>query len=454
MITNKHNLITCGKIIIKLVTFYSILSFSNTAWGWGIDTHFLINKDSEIHLPVGMSNFTIYDDFLANHSIDADLRKSIDPNEAPRHYMDIDNFSGFFDGTLPHDLDLLIAEYGSQFDVIDNGIVPFAIELFTDSLRKKMAEGEWLDALLLAADLGHYVADAHQPLHTTKNYDGQLTGNDGIHARYETEMMNRHLAAITIISNQAIYITNPIDYAFQIIEEAWVFVDSIMLADEIAKSESGGVYDDIYYDALWRETGDFSINQIRLATEALASLWYTAWVNAGMPEIPSNVFSSVSIKDIQYTIDPSGTSPLNGEIVTISGIVTAEHRGENPANGGISHAYFFISDSTALWSGIQIYYSDSTVAEGDSITLTGTVDEYYGETEIKDVTEFIRHSTRNPLPGPLEVTTAEAGTEAYEGCLVRVRDATIVETGIVPYNNWRVDDGSGAVQIDMRSKYY
>lgn len=160
------------------------------------------------------------------------------------------------------------------------------------------------------------------------------------------------------------------------------------------------------------------------------------------------------IKDIQYTTDPSGDSPLNGQVVTIKGIVTAEHRGENRANGGISDGYFFMMDSAKAWSGIQVYYSDSTAAEGDMVTITGTVNEYYGQTQIKNVTEFIRHSTRNPLPGPLDVTTADAGTEAYEGCLVRVNDVTIVETGIGSYNNWRVDDGSGAIKIDTRAKYY
>ncbi len=160
------------------------------------------------------------------------------------------------------------------------------------------------------------------------------------------------------------------------------------------------------------------------------------------------------IKDIQYTTDPSGDSPLNGQVVTISGIVTAEHRGDVKANGGISGSYFFMMDSAGAWSGIQVYFSDSLTAEGDSITVTGLVNEYYGQTQIKNITEFIRHSTRNPLPGPVDVTTAEAGTEAYEGCLVRVNDVTIVETDIGSYHNWKVDDGSGPIKIDTRAKYY
>ena len=163
----------------------------------------------------------------------------------------------------------------------------------------------------------------------------------------------------------------------------------------------------------------------------------------------------IPIRDIQYTEDPSGDSPYKDQVVTISGIVTAEHRGDNYNNGGISGSYFFMADDSAPWSGIQVYWSDSTVAEGDSITITGTVDEYYNLTELTDVTEFIRHATQCHVPAPVVVTTADVDTnEAYEGCLVQVQDVTVVETNIGNYNNWKIDDGSGPVKLDTRAKYY
>ncbi len=160
------------------------------------------------------------------------------------------------------------------------------------------------------------------------------------------------------------------------------------------------------------------------------------------------------IRDIQYTTDPTGASPLNGQVVTVTGIVTAEHRGDNPNNGGISNAYFFMQDAAEPWSGIQVYYNATLVAEGDSVTITGKVNEYYGQTQIKDVTSFTRHATGWKLPPPVEVTTGEVGSEAYEGCLVRVKNVTVVETDIGTYKNWKVDDGSGPVLIDTRAKYF
>lgn len=166
------------------------------------------------------------------------------------------------------------------------------------------------------------------------------------------------------------------------------------------------------------------------------------------------VNGQTSIRDIQYTTDPTGASPLNGQVVTVTGIVTAEHRGDNPNNGGISNAYFFMQDAPEPWSGIQVFYNATLVAEGDSITVTGTVNEYYRQTQIKDVTSFTRHATRRKLPPPLEVTTGQAATEAYEGCLVRVTNVTVVQTDIGTYKNWKVDDGSGAILIDTRAKYF
>jgi hypothetical protein len=160
------------------------------------------------------------------------------------------------------------------------------------------------------------------------------------------------------------------------------------------------------------------------------------------------------IRNIQYTTDPSGNSPLKGQVVTISGIVTAEHRGTNAANGGISTSYFYMADSASAWGGVQIYYKGDIVAEGDSITVTGTVDEYSGQTELTNITAFERHAVRRPLPGPIDVTTLEAASEAYEGCLVRVNNVNIVEIDIGTYKNWKVDDGSGAIKVDTRAYYY
>ena len=157
------------------------------------------------------------------------------------------------------------------------------------------------------------------------------------------------------------------------------------------------------------------------------------------------------IRQIQYTTDASGDSPLKGQVVTISGIVTAEPY----AFGG---SVYFVQDSVGAWSGIKVYDSGRQVAFGDSVTLTGTVAEYYGVTEIKNVTDFeINDSSRVVMP-PVVVTTGEIGTggtmaEAYEGVLIQVKNAAITNPDL-GHGEWEIDDGSGPCRVDDMAKYY
>ena len=158
-----------------------------------------------------------------------------------------------------------------------------------------------------------------------------------------------------------------------------------------------------------------------------------------------------AIKDIQYTTDPNGDSPLKDQVVTISGIVTAEPY----AFGG---NYYFVQDANEPWSGIKVYDKNREVAEGDKVTLTGTVAEYYGVTEIKDVTDFRIDSTKAGGIEPMVVTTGEIATggamaEAYEGCLVKVVNANITNPDL-GYGEWEIDDGSGPCRVDDAADYF
>ena len=153
---------------------------------------------------------------------------------------------------------------------------------------------------------------------------------------------------------------------------------------------------------------------------------------------------AVTVYDIQYTEDPSGDSPLNGQIVTVSGIVTA-------ANFYLSHNgnRFFISDPEGgAWKGIFCFNYDFIVEVGDEVEFTAEVDEYYEFTELTNINNLEILSTGNPVPEPLEVSTNDiANEEAYEGCLVKVNMAEVTGTPD-SHGEWYVDDGSGECQID------
>ena len=157
------------------------------------------------------------------------------------------------------------------------------------------------------------------------------------------------------------------------------------------------------------------------------------------------------IKDIQYTTDPSGDSPLKDQVVTISGIVSAEPY----AFGG---KFYFVQDSVGAWSGIKVYDPGRKVAYGDSISLTGTVKEYYGVTEITNVTDFVIHDTTRHEVQPVVVSTGEIGTggamaEAYEGVLVQVNNVKITNPDL-GHGEWEINDGSGPCRVDDAAEYY
>jgi len=153
--------------------------------------------------------------------------------------------------------------------------------------------------------------------------------------------------------------------------------------------------------------------------------------------------SGVTIYDIQYTTNAgSGTypSPYQNQTVTLQGIVTA-------TEFLTYHAYFLSMPESGAWRGIMIYDPNHSPNVGDNVQITGEVFEYYGLTEINNVSSYTVLSTNNPVPALLNVTTAEANSEPYEGCYVQVQNATVTQT-MNSYNEWYVSDGSGAVQIN------
>ncbi len=175
----------------------------------------------------------------------------------------------------------------------------------------------------------------------------------------------------------------------------------------------------------------------------------------------------VAIADIQDTTGTgSDESVLNGQEVTISAIVTAEFWGSS------SNRYIFVQDATGPWNGILVFeyggwdnfdFQSATgvvhsVAEGDSVNITGTVDEYYGMTELTDVTEFIIHGEAVNMIGPAAVTPGQIMTEgtdaeAYEGCLVEVQTVT-VDNPDLGNGEWSITDGTNSVRADDRWDYY
>ncbi len=287
-----------SNLFLPLVLLATWFLFSS----WGSTGHYKINWHAPMSLPYQMSFLkTSWTTLLAAHASDADDRRDTDPSEAPKHYINIDSYPEFNStGRIPQTYDSVVAAHGISF-VLDKGILPWATMTAFDSLRNCFQRKNWDKAALFAADLGHYIADGHQPLHLTQNYNGQYTGQEGVHSRYESSMINRFNNDIVYPYDSAEYIPDINQFVFDYIYFDYKFADSVLLADLAAHSETGSTSSTAYYNALWSHTGDFTIRMFRDASHFLADLIYTAWVDAGSPlpnpngiDDPPEVFTGLS----------------------------------------------------------------------------------------------------------------------------------------------------------------
>ena len=295
---------------MKYILFV-LLFFIQLLLGWGSTGHKIVNKGAVKHLLLSMQKFIDQQSFLELHSTDADTRRTGDTamfSEQYRHYLDIDDYPDF--KNLNRNFSVLVAQFGWS-RVKGNGTNPWCTVWVMDSLTAQLKRGDWNSAYQSAADLGHYVSDPHQPLHAAVNYDGKLTGNTGIHSRYESTMLGKFQTQVVVTKDSVQYIKDVYGFVFDYILTSNALCDSIFRADNAAKAVTGGSYTNQYYDTLWKRLGDMTKEQIQSATIDLASLWYTAWVNAGLLASPTNVRKTESTKPKSFNLHQNYPNPFN-----------------------------------------------------------------------------------------------------------------------------------------------
>ncbi len=267
------------RILILFPLLFICMTLSVSGWGGAI--HAVINEAAAQNVPEEMSAWRAYAPLLAEHGADPDFWKRDDPAEPVRHFIDLEHY-----GTPPFEIprNLSPLKDGARRE----GEAPWAIMDTMERLTEAMREKDWYQAARIAAAIGHYVGDTHQPLHCTVNYDGYQTGNAGIHLRWEVQMPRRIGSAATVTSPEpAVYITNLWNCVNGWIMEAWPLCANILQADNEARWASrNNVESQYYFFQLWEKSQDVFLRQISRAAADLSSVWYTAWVDAGRPEIP------------------------------------------------------------------------------------------------------------------------------------------------------------------------
>ncbi|HPS63359.1 MAG TPA: T9SS type A sorting domain-containing protein, partial [Bacteroidales bacterium] len=231
---------------------------------------------------------------------------------------------------------------------VGEGTLPWSTYATFDSLTGAFRRGDWNRSAYFAADLGHYVGDGHMPLHITANYNGQKTGQTGVHSRYETSMISRYEDQLVYQTDSARYITGDIqNYIFQYLYLNYKYVDSILIADEDASSLSGSTSSSAYYGFLWERTGTFTTGLMKRGSQTLGDLIYTAWVKAGSPVFNPNAIGELGNGSVFYAVYPNPAGgivhfpvysngrgePVTLEIFDAKGQLAEIIEGKNPAPG-------------------------------------------------------------------------------------------------------------------------
>lgn len=287
------------RVSLYLLTAVTLTLISQAAFGWGFWAHKTINRYAVALLPQPLKSF--YDahvDYVSAHAVDPDERRGEWKNEGNYHYLDMDDYGTYPDFKVPATLTAAIKKYGEE-RVVKDGMVAWRVGIDMDSLTEAMKAHDIPLVLHLSADLGHYVADMHVPLHATRNYNGQFTGNIGVHYRWETGIPERYGKDYKFNGiDDAVYIKDPVENAFRILTHSYSLLDRIFESDSLAKSRiprddlykvemrngrKEYIYSNEYYEKFNNELNGMVEAQMRAATGAVASYWYTAWVNAGKP---------------------------------------------------------------------------------------------------------------------------------------------------------------------------
>lgn len=303
-IFNKMNL-------IALMLCFAVLIISSGVFSFGFFAHRTINRMAVFSLPPEMIGlYKHHIEFISERSIDPDKRAHAMEGEAPRHYIDIDHFGDDPFAAMPRRYNEAVEQF-TEDTLMQYGVLPWHIATMMHRLTRAFSANDFDNILLLSAHLGHYIADACTPLHTTKYYNGRTPEERGIHALWESRLPELFSDAYTYFAGRAAYIESPLDRAWELIEISHLKVDSIYLvfdslmihfpADRIYAHEMRGqafnrVYSQTFSDAFHGGLDGMVERQMRLAAKSAGDFWFTAWVNAGQPDLVSLQNNQISSK--------------------------------------------------------------------------------------------------------------------------------------------------------------
>lgn len=277
---------------------------------WGFFAHQRINRLAVFTLPKDLIGFYKANiNYVTEHAVDPDKRRYADSLEAPRHYLDADHYGEEPFKIIPRKWDEA-AKKLTEDTLYSYGIVPWQIQRSYYKLVNAFKSRDSVLILKYSADLGHYIADAHVPLHTSENYNGQLTNQVGIHGFWESRLPELFAQDYDYFVGKAKYINNPLTAAWEIVENTYTMLDSTLSIERNLNKkfpadrkytynernnrvirEYSIEYSKAYHDAL----NGMVEKQMRRSILNVGSFWYSAWVDAGQPNMKNLTRTDQSI---------------------------------------------------------------------------------------------------------------------------------------------------------------
>jgi len=236
--------------------------------------------------------FDHFRDELVIRAVDPDLWRNVGWEDDPNHFLDLGvrEFGEYPFRELPRDYSAALEKFGMA-TLKRDGLLPWREAEMCANLRRTFESFKTgsvygpSDAVLFAAAAGHYIQDAHQPFHATNNFDGQLTGNNGIHARFERDLVERFQSRLHVNPAAPKSITNARDLAFDALLAGYKLVDPILAADTDAIG-TNDTYDDGYFERFFTKVHPILERRLGESITATAAIIIGAWELAGRPPLP------------------------------------------------------------------------------------------------------------------------------------------------------------------------
>lgn len=308
---------------------------STPSLNWGFHGHREINQLAINTLPQEMFGYyKRHADWIRTHAVDPDKRRYGVIGEAEKHYIDIDYYCHADHDTVCNPFGLVPRKWKDAVSKFSEdtlrayGIVPWAVNNMVFRLTKAFKQGDHKRVLRVSAELGHYVGDAHVPLHTTENYNGQLTGQKGIHGFWESRIPELYDDSWDLLTGKAAYIEDPLGFIWDRVEESHAAVDSVLRFErelnerfpedqKFAYEERGQALVRTYSEG-YSKAYDLALNgqverRMKQAILSLGSFWYTAWVNAGQPNLET-LDQSLSLDSLEIQIQEENSLPAIPEL--------------------------------------------------------------------------------------------------------------------------------------------